>query len=134
MAQPSADALLIAQFAEALGQSPAKPARTKRRSLAEALQQTARSNDDVLAIMPGARIAQPKVTAAASALSAPANPAPCLAAARRRHLNGRIIGAASWCVAVLVTAGIVSAAAYGFVSQAPLRSIEAITTASAAQF
>jgi hypothetical protein len=131
-AQPSTDALLIAQFAEALGQSPRKMPRTKRRSLAEALQQTSRS-DDVLAIMPGARVAQPAVSVATSVSALAAAP-PCLAAVRRRRLNGKVSGAASWCVAFLVTAGIVSAAAYGFVSQAPFRSIEAITTASAAQF
>lgn len=132
-AQPSSDALLIAQFAEALGQSPRKMPRTKRRSLAEALQQTSRS-DDVLAIMPGARVAQPAVSVATEGASALAAAPPCLAAAHRRRLNGKVSGAASWCVAFLVTAGIVSAAAYGFVSQAPFRSIEAITTASASQF
>ena len=131
-AQPSSDALLIAQFAEALGQSPRKVPRTKRRSLAEALQQTSRS-DDVLAIMPGARVARP-VSVATEGASALAAAPPCLAAAHRRRLNSKVSGAASWCVTFLVTAGIVSAAAYGFVSQAPFRSIEAITTASAAQF
>lgn len=132
-AQPSLDALLIAQFAEALGQSPRKVPRTKRRSLAEALQQQTSHSGDVLAIMPGARIAQQAVAVAANGTSELAA-VPCLAAVRRRRLNSKVSGAASWCVAFLVTAGIVSAAAYGFVSQAPLRSIEAITTASAAQF
>jgi hypothetical protein len=132
-AQPSLDALLIAQFAEALGQSPRKAPRAKRRSLAEALQQQTSHSGDVLAIMPGARISQPAVSITANGSSEYAA-APCVAAVRRRRLNGKVSGAASWCVAFLVTAGIVSAAAYGFVSQAPLRSIEAITTASAAQF
>ncbi len=104
--------------------------RTKRRSLAEALQQTSRS-DDILAIMPGARVAASVgINGGREVAAAP----PCLAAVHQRRLNGKVSGAASWCVAFLVTAGIVSAAAYGFVSQAPFRSIEAITTASAAQF
>lgn len=134
-----ADVLLVAQFAEALGQTVGKtrkPAHAGRRSLAEALQGSAKQPaTDIVGLMPGVRIyerASAGLAAGPDALPVAPPVAPCFAAVQRRRRNTRIAGAASWCLAFAVTAGIVSAAAYGFVSQAPVP--QPITTASAAQF
>lgn len=127
----SSDALLIAQFAEALGHAPRKRRPAARRSLIEALNEAAHQGN-IINIMPGARVPAPTTP------SVPRNEdketiAPCIAAHRRRRLHRNVSGAASWCVALVVTAGIISAAAFGIVSYAPI-SLAPITTASAAQF
>jgi hypothetical protein len=125
------DALLIAQFAEALGQAPRKRTPAVRRSLTESLKRAA-PMDDLIGIMPGARVAPARLPQSTS--DEVATVAPCIAAHRRQRFTRKVSGAASWCFAFAVTAGIVSAAAYGFVSYAPGTSVAPITTASAAQF
>lgn len=131
-AAASSDALLIAQFAEALGHMPRKRRPTPRRSLTEALNEAAHQGN-VIDIMPGAHIST-STTPSIPGHEGSEPIAPCVAAHRRRRLHRSVSGAASWCITLVVTAGIISAAAFGIVSHAPISSAAPITTASAAQF
>lgn len=128
---PAPNALLISAFAEALGQiSPAKPKRSSRRSLSQAIAQ-ASSTGDVIGVMPGVRIQEREPR---GNIESPSSEPQAFALKRKRASDGMIRGAASWCVTLIVTAGIVSAAAYGVASQAPAKTIQAIAAASASQF
>lgn len=109
---------LIAQFEEALGgisTAPRKARKGKGKSLRDALEGAA-SSQSVFAAMPGVRI---EVPIAATASTADILPAPCVAVHRRHRVRARLAHAASYCFAILVSAGIIGATAYGIASQAP---------------
>lgn len=59
--------------------------------------------------------------------------APCLAVHQRHRMQTTLRRAGAWGIAMLVSVGIISAAAFGILAQAPGASNE-IKTASAAQF
>lgn len=122
----SADSLLVAAFAEALGERvAAKPKRTSRRSLSQALDQAAPG--DVIGVMPGVRIA------ASDAYLDTERPRQRVTLSGNGYRDAFLRTASSWAIALVVSAGIVSAAAYGIASRAPARTIQTIAAASAAQ-
>jgi len=115
--QAEINPFLIAQFAEALGDvsSPAPRRARKGRSLRDALGNVA-SAQSVFAAMPGVRIEGP---AGPFLPATDIPPAPCVAVHRRRRLRARLAHAASYCFAILVSAGIIGATAFGIASHAP---------------
>jgi hypothetical protein len=109
------DALLVAQFADALGQMPQRRRRTSGRTLADALY-SAIPPEDIIDVMPGARVALAiEMRGLDNVLPAP----PCVAVHRRHRFQSRLKHAGSHCVAAVVSAGIIAATAFGIISFAP---------------
>lgn len=111
--EAAADALLIAQFAEALGQAPAARKRRKGGSLLQALE-TVNSGPDFLSAMPGVRVQDMQQTYDARG---DVVPAPCVAVHRRHRLWAGLAKVGSYCFAVLVSAGIIGVTAFALESQ-----------------
>lgn len=114
------DALLVALFAQALGETPRRSASGKRRSLAQALDATRTPALPVNAIdaMPGARLGATPASRDFGAQAARPAP-PCVDTHRRNRMRAHLIGAGSWCLAMAVTALIVGTAAASLLAHAP---------------